>query len=300
MESVEKNPPLINLFPKPINRKSKIGPKSKLLPLELTAFLLDFFTYEELIKFCNANVHFYNAFVKSLHKTKIQLSFLSQKYNFVYSPEKSLSSYQEMNTDQKGLFFQIDNGQIKYYSLAKYFDWSWKDNPSFWTEKNIKDSIIESSTPFLISVCYLDTNFHFENILSGTYKLFIYHFLTTTFSLALTVKVGDKIVYDNPFPTEEMVDNCKEFEKTWKKQTNEEDQNNQDSEDDDDQNDNYTDTRLYKQFICDFTITKNDLEGIKSGLTVSVEFRHLNNYWKKKWLIHGGVLERTDIKFIMD
>lgn len=319
MRSVQKKSYKINLCPKPITRKTSISPKAKLLPLNLTVYLLDFFTFEELVKFCNANVHFYNAFVTILKKTKMQLSYLSKIFNFKYSPEKNLSSYHEMNTEQKGLYFQIDDGQIKYYSLANYFGWAWKDDTRYWTAKNINNAVIEGPTPYLNTVCYLDTHFHFENVLAGTYQLYIYHFTTNQISLTLTVKVGDKNVYHKKFPTDDMLDECKAFEKTWEKETNANEENEDkkkqqgsDNEDEDEDNEyinqyfnsnhhqNNKDLRLYKQFICDFTITENDIKKINEGLKVTVEFRHTTDWWKNDWLIHGGVLERTDIKVILE
>ena len=57
--------------------------------------------------------------------------------------------------------------------------------------------------------------------------------------------------------------------------------------------------KLYKQFICDFTVTKDDLLGCDKGQILFIQFTPSNDGKMSGLYIHGGILERTDIEIKM-
>ena len=142
-------------------------------------------------------------------------------------------------------------------------------------EKSIGSYEENGDVYYLISVCWLDTKFHFYHVNpKNNYKLYINEFFVMNKrfqnSLKLKVILGEsKIVYESIFPSDKMY------------KENSGPKNN---------------CKLKEDYIC--YIKKEDFNGVEKDQNgdclVKVEFFHNNDFWKSGWFIDGGCLVETE------
>ena len=298
----------LQIFPKKITRVAKQSVFSIKLRENLMVYLFNFLSYKDLYKIGKTCIYFNNAFVLKQNKWINSIQPIADKYCFSFTSNDIRNTIDDtlkehtvfpVNSYQKGLYVQLYEDYIRYYSIAFYFDWAWKGTTSYWRVVNIPNAALNEQTPVLIDVCYLNTNFSFHHIKEGYYKLYLIHFVTSLSrgTLDLKVKVGNIVVYTRGFPTKEMIDNCKRFNQELKKGKKEEKskEDNDDCDDGDSDEDYYfrDPEGLYNQYLCEFEVKDLDELQKNEGVTVSVEFFHKDLDWKNGWYIHGGYLDKT-------
>ena len=293
----------IQFFPKKISRPAKQSIFSIKLRENLMEYLFNFLSYKDLYKIGKTCIYFNNAFALKQKKWINSMHPIAEKYCFSFRPDDMRNTIDDtlkehtvfpVNSFQKGLYVQLYEDYIRYYSLAFYFDWAWKTTDSYWRVEQIPNSILCNKTPVLISVCYLNTNFCFHHLKEGNYQFYLIHYISSLSlnKLNLKVKVGNREVYSSDYPTKEMIYNCKKHNKALKKAKLEKeakDNNKNDSK----MEDTNKPEGLYNQYICQFEITDKDIPDKNEGVTVSVEFFHKDLYWKTGWYIHGGYLDKN-------
>ena len=252
----------------------------------LTQHLIKFFDYNEIYELGKTNVFFMNNVIEYLDNNETwpeQVRKLKLKYNFqIYQNEVDLTLQQAKENKRRYKFpkeehgcdnyYQFDLDGNRYISTASSHNWWHTDNPNHWTKDKMQGSYVKDQEIHrLISVCWLNTNFHFYHVNpNNNYKLYIneYFLKNRAFenSLQLTIKLGvGKIIYQNNFPSKEIfMRNCGPKENM----------------------------NLKEDFICN--IKKEDFNDVEKDLNgdclVNVEFYHKNNYWKSGWCIDGGSL----------
>ena len=297
-----------HFYPKRIDRKAKPSIFSSKLRENLMTYLFNFLSYKDLYQIGKTSIIFNNALALKQKGWLNAMQPLAEKYSFSFTPDDIRDSIDDtlkehavfpVNSDQRGLYVQLYEDYIRFYSLAYYFDWAWKGTTSYWRVVKIPNAALNEQTPVLIDVCYLNKNFSFHHIKEGYYKLYLIHFVTSLSrgTLDLKVKVGNIVVYTRGFPTKEMIDNCKRFNQELKKGKKEEKskEDNDDCDDGDSDEDYYfrDPEGLYNQYLCEFVVKDLDELQKNEGVTVSVEFFHNDLDWKNGWYIHGGYLDKT-------
>lgn len=290
----------LQIFPKKITRVAKQSVFSIKLRENLMVYLFNFLSYKDLYKIGKTCIYFNNAFVLKQNKWINSIQPIADKYCFSFTSNDIRNTIDDtlkehtvfpVNSYQKGLYVQLYEDYIRYYSIAFYFDWAWKTTNSYWRVENIPNAALCDKTPVLINVCYLNTNFCFHHIKEGNYQLYLLHYVSSLSpnKLILKVKIGDREVYSRDFPTKEMIVNCKKHNKELKKAKTGKDNKNNDS----DVEDNNKPEGLYNQYICQLEIKEKDIPKKNEGVTVSVEFSHKDLEWKNGWYIHGGYLDKN-------
>ena len=290
----------LQIFPKKITRVAKQSVFSIKLRENLMVYLFNFLSYKDLYKIGKTCIYFNNAFVLKQNKWINSIQPIADKYCFSFTSNDMRNTIDDtlkehtvfpVNSYQKGLYVQLYEDYIRYYSIAFYFDWAWKTTNSYWRVENIPNAALCDKTPVLINVCYLNTNFCFHHIKEGNYQLYLLHYVSSLSpnKLILKVKIGDREVYSRDFPTKEMIVNCKKHNKELKKAKTGKDNKNNDS----DVEDNNKPEGLYNQYICQLEIKEKDIPKKNEGVTVSVEFFHKDLEWKNGWYIHGGYLDKN-------
>ena len=173
-----------------------------------------------------------------------------------------------IDSPQRGLYLEIDNKLMKYYSLAYYSKWAWKNDTNYWIDKIVPNAPLNEKTPYLDNVCWLDTHFGFEHVLPGKYKFKLMHLAyESEIELILKVTVNDRVVYEEDYPDNKTISECNNFMK------------------------NKSEPEIYTQEMCEIDITDSDAKN--EGAIVNVQFVGKNqSEFKENWYIHGGVLEQ--------
>jgi len=256
----------------------------------VTQHIFHFFDYNELYELGKTNVFFMNNLIEYLENNNTwpeEVRKLINKYHFqIYQGEVDLTlnlakkkkrTYKYYQQENEGInYYQFNLDGNRYISIANSFKWAHQDNNMYWTkEKSIGSYEENGDVCYLISVCWLDTKFHFYHVNpNNNYKLYLNEFFVMNKrfqnSLQLKVILGEsKIVYESAFPSDKMY------------KENSGPKNN---------------CKLKEDYICyirkeDF----NDVEKDQNGdCLVKVEFFHNNDFWKSGWFIDGGCLVETE------
>ena len=177
--------------------------------------------------------------------------------------KKNKRRYKYPQLENEGInYYQCNLDGNRYISIANSFKWAHQDNNMYWAKQKAIGSYEENGDVYyLISVCWLDTKFHFYHVNpKNNYKLYINEFFVIyklfRNTLKLKVILGEnKIVYENVFPSDKMY------------KENSGPKNN---------------CKLKEDYICyirkeDF----NDVEKDQNGdCLVKVEFFYNNSFWK--------------------
>ena len=180
--------------------------------------------------------------------------------------------------NKKVNYYQYDIDGNRYISIARTFDWSHKNNDTYWREEKIYGSYEkDSGVPYLFTACWINTNFSFFHVKPNNYRLYINeHFKRNKkFKEKVKLKVvidENIIIYDKIFPNNIIFDNNSSGERDQE--------------------------RLNEDYIClikkeDFNTAKKDING---DCVVNIEFLHLDHYWKGGWFIDGGSLREISQK----
>ena len=271
--------PKIKREPKHKNFNNKLSSK-------LTKNLFKYLTYKESYEMGKINLFFMNNIIeyfketepwpekirklKGKYKFKIfqnevdetlkESQFKKRRYKFPSEKEKEINYYQ----------YDINGNQ--YISIARTFYWAHKNNDNYWREEKIEGSYEkDANVPYLVTVCWVDTNFSFFHVKPNNYKLYINEtfinnkrFIEKVF---LKVIIDENIIiYNKKFPDQSIFDN------------NNSDRNN---------------PRLNEDFICyikkeDFINAKKDENG---DCKIRIQFNHADHFWKGGWIIDGGSLK---------
>ena len=280
-----------------IQREPKEKNFNKKLSSNLTKYLFDFFSYKELYELGKINVFFMNNlvnYIESSERWPEKVRKLNSQYKFkIYQGEVDNSLKEakikkrkykfDSENDKQVNYYQFDMDGNKYISIARTFNWAHKDNEMYWRDESIKNSLEENQkVPFLIIVCWIDTNFSFLHVKPGNYKLYINeHFVThknfiEKVKLRVIINEGkeNKVLFDEKFPSREI------FNK-----------NN---------SSNSSNAILNEDFIC--YIKKEDFDGIEKDengdCIVKIQFNQTDNFWKGGWYIDGGILKEVTQKEI--
>ena len=185
--------------------------------------------------------------------------------------KKRLLKFPSEEEDKKVNYYQFNIDGNRYISIARTFNWAHKDNDSYWREEKIDGSYEKDSTvPYLITVCWIDTKFSFFHVKPNNYKLYINeNFIKSKRfreKMKLNVIIDENIIiYDKIFPNDTIFDN-----------------NSSEREH----------ARLNEDYIC--LIKKEDFNGAKKDINgdcvVNIAFTHTNMFWKGGWFIDGGSL----------
>ena len=202
--------------------------------------------------------------LKKLHcVTDSELSSLTEVKSFF-----NKTRLMTIDSSQKGLYLEIDNKVMKYYSLAYYSNWAWKNDTNYWVDKIVRNAPLNEKTPYLDNVFWLDTNFCFKHVLPGKYKFKLMHLVRVNkIELMLKVTVNDRVVYEKDYPDNQTLTECNNFMS------------------------NKTEPEIYIQEMSEIEITESDAKN--EGATVNVQFVGKDqSMFKRYWYIHGGILER--------
>ena len=274
-----------------IKRNSKEKTFKK-LSSNLTKYLFDYFTYKDLFEFGKINLFFINNIIDYINQNEPwpeKVRKFKSKYNLTIYQNEVDSTLKEakikkrrykypLENEKRLNYYQFDIDGNKYISIARTFDWAHKDNDLYWGEEKIEGSYEPNeNVPYLITVCWLDTNFAFYHVKLNNYKLYFNeHFIKNSNikeRISLKVIIDENIVInESKFPSKKIFDN-----------------NISEKEN----------SRLNEDFICfikkeDFKKAKKDEKG---DYIVKVEFNHGNDdYWKTGWFIDGGCLREITQK----
>jgi hypothetical protein len=279
-------------FMKKIKREPNVKTFNNKISPNITKYLFDYFSYKELYEMGKINLYFMNNIIDYIKETEPwpeKIRKFKSKYNLkIYKDEVDLT-LKEAKINKRRYKFPSDNGnEINYYqfdmdgnkyiSIARSFNWAHKNNNSYWREIKIKGSYEpKQDVPYLITVCWVDTNFSFFHVKKNNYKLYMNETFITSkkFVERIVLKViidENIIIYEKKFPNQKIFDN-----------------NNNEEEK----------SKLNEDFICyikkeDFDKAKKDEKG---DYIVKIEFSHGNdNYWKEGWIIDGGCLREITQK----
>ena len=258
----------------------------------LTKYLFDFFSYKELYEMGKINLYFMDNIIDYFEENEPwpeKIRKLKSQYNFkIFQNEvdnsleeakmkKRLLKFPSEEEDKKVNYYQFNIDGNRYISIARTFDWAHKDNDSYWREEKIDGSYEKDSTvPYLITVCWIDTKFSFFHVKPNNYKLYINeNFIKSKRfreKMKLNVNIDENIIiYDKIFPNNTIFDN-----------------NSSEREH----------ARLNEDYIC--LIKKEDFNGAKKDINgdcvVNIAFTHTNMLWKGGWFIDGGSLREITQK----
>ena len=280
-----------------ISREPKEKYFNKKLGSNLTKYLFDFFSYKELYEFGKINVFFMNNlvdYIDSSERWPEKIRKLNSQYKFKISQGEVDESLKEAKlkkrkykfdseNDKQVNYYQFDINGNKYISIARTFNWAHKNNEMYWREEDIQNSLEQDQyVPYLIMVCWIDTNFSFLHVKPGNYKLYINEHFSThrSFIEQVTLKViinegkENKVLFDEKFPSREIYNN--------------------------NSSNNSSNSRLKEDFIC--YIKMEDFDGIEEDengdCIVKIQFFHTNDFWKGGWYIDGGILKEVTQKEI--
>ena len=274
-----------------IKRESKYKNFNNKLSSNLTKYLFNFLSYKEAYEMGKINLFFMNNVREYYEETDPwpeKIRKIKSKYKFkIYQNEvdstlkeakikKRRYKFPSLN-DKEVNYYQYDIDGNKYISIARTFGWAHKDTESYWREEKIEGSYEkDSNVPYLITVCWLDTNFSFFHVKPNNYKLYINeHFIKfKRFKEKVTLQViinENIVIYNKIFPDQQTFDN-----------------NNSDRDN----------SRLNEDFIC--YIKKEDFENAikdeNGDCKIKIQFNQINNYWKGGWFIDGGCLREITQK----
>lgn len=176
----------------------------------------------------------------------------------------------KVNSNQQGLYIEFSKQFVKYYSLAYYSKWTWREDTRFWVDKELPNAPLQAKTPYLDNIFWLNTNFSFEHVVPGKYKFYLMHLVyNNDLDLNLKIKVNDRVLYDNDYPDSKTISECENFMK------------------------NKSSPAIYTQEMCEIEITENDAKN--GGANVKVEFEgNDQSEEKNNWYIHGGILQKEN------
>ena len=255
--------------------------------------LFDFFSYKELYEMGKINLYFMNNVIdyfeenepwpEKIRKLKSQYKFKIYRNEVDNSLEEAKEKkrrykFPSEEENKKLNYYQYDIDGNRYISIARTFDWSHKNNDTYWREEKIYGSYEkDSGVTYLFTVCWINTNFSFFHVKPNNYRLYINeHFKRNKkFKEKVKLKVvidENIIIYDKIFPNNIIFDNNSSGERDQE--------------------------RLNEDYIClikkeDFNTAKKDING---DCVVNIEFLHLDHYWKGGWFIDGGSLREISQK----
>ena len=167
-------------------------PKDKLfknkMSSNLTKYLFDFFNYKELYELGKTNLFFMNNLVDYLHESEPwpeKVRKLKSKYKFTIYQNEVDSTLEEAKIkkrrykfpsedDKEVNYYQFDINGNRYLSIARTFSWAHKNNDLYWREEKLEGSYEkDQNVPFLVTVCWIDTNFSFFHVKPNNYKLYL-------------------------------------------------------------------------------------------------------------------------------
>ena len=274
-----------------IKRESKYKNFNNKLSSNLTKYLFNFLSYKEAYEMGKINLYFMNNVIEYNEETNPwpeKIRKIKSKYKFkIYQNEVDSSLKEAQIKKRRYKFPTLNNKEVNYYqydidgnkyiSIARTFAWAHKNSENYWREEQIEGSYEkDSNVPYLITVCWLDTNFSFFHVKPNNYKLYLNeHFIKfKRFKEKVTLKViiyENIVIYNKIFPDQQTFDN------------NNSDRNN---------------SRLNEDFIC--YIKKEDFENAQKDengdCTIRIQFNQINNYWKGGWFIDGGCLKEITQK----
>lgn len=275
-------------------------PKDKLfnnkMCSNLTKYLFDFFNYKELYELGKTNLFFMNNLVDYLHESEPwpeKVRKLKSKYKFTIYQNEVDSTLEEAKIkkrrykfpsedDKEVNYYQFDINGNRYLSIARTFSWAHKNNELYWREEKLEGSYEkDQNVPFLVTVCWIDTNFSFFHVKPNNYKLYLNENFISNYNqfkekVMLKVIIDENIIiYEKRFPDKDT------FNKNSNKKEN---------------------AILNEDFIChikkeDFDKAKKDDNG---DCKIKIQFNHLDNFWKGGWFIDWGNLKEITQKEMDD
>ena len=292
---VKSNKEIKTTFMPKINRQPKNKNFNNKMSKNLTKYLFDFFSYKELYEMGKINLYFMNNVIDYFEENEPwpeKIRKLVTQYNFkIYQNEvdesleeakikKRRYKFPSEEENKNVNYYQYDFDGNRYISIARTFDWAHKNNDSYWREEKIDGAYEkDSGVPYLITVCWLNTNFSFFHVKPNNYRVYINeHFKKSKRfkeKVKLKVTINENIIiYETKFPHNDIFVN-----------------NSSDERDN---------ARLNEDYIClikkeDFNEAKKDING---DCIVNIGFEHLDNFWKGGWFIDGGSLREITQKEI--
>lgn len=282
-------------FMNKINRAPKSKKFKDKLSSNLTKYLFDFFPYKDLYEMGKINVFFMNNIVDYFQNNEPwpeKIRKLKLKYNLSIHKNEVDGSLKEAKISKRRYKFPSEDGKNvnylqydidgnKYLSIARTFSWAHKNNDSYWREEKILGSYEkDSNVPYLITVCWIDTNFSFLHVTPSNYKLYINENFVRMkrFKEKVTLKViinDNIIIYNEKFPSQQIFNH---------------------------NNNRKEDSKLNEDFICyikkeNFNEAKKDENG---DCVVKIQFNHIDDFWKGGWYIDGGCLREITQKQLED
>ena len=274
-----------------IKREPKHKNFNNKLSSNLTKYLYNFLTYKESYEMGKINLFFMNNIIEYFEETEPwpeKIRTLKGKYKFKIFQNEVDETLKESKIKKRRYKFPSENEkEVNYYqydidgnqyiSIARTFYWAHKNTDNYWREEKIEGSYEkDANVPYLITVCWMDTNFSFFHVKPNNYKLYI----NETFirnkrfieKIFLKVIIDENIIiYNQKFPNQSIFGN------------NNNDRNN---------------ARLNEDFIC--YIKKEDFENAKKDengdCKIRIEFNQVNLFWKGGWFIDGGSLKEITQK----
>ena len=274
-----------------IKRSSVEKNFNKKMSPNLTKYLFDFFSYKELYELGKTNLYFMNNLIDYIDQSDRwpeKIRKLKATYNFTIYPNEVDDSLKQAKINKRKYKFPSENGKEvnyyqfdidgdKYISIARTFNWAHKNNEIYWREEKLPNSYEEDQgVPYLISVCWIDTNFSFLHVKPGNYKLYVNETfnIDKNFEEKVKLKVtigGNKVIYEVIFPSQQIFDNNSNTRQN---------------------------SCLNEDFIC--YIKKEDFDDVQKDengdCKVRVDFNHTDDFWKGGWFIDGGCLKEITQK----
>ncbi len=251
-----------------IERKENLGVKTKWkISRNLTNYLCDFFTYNEMKTIGNINIRFRNIYSKYLYEWVPYLTQeIKDKYNIELPSDEIDETFSMANEKKRiykirendGLYLTIENNKLNIIKLAKYSNWAWKNDNRYWMESAINNSYLGETIPRLKMVFWCDTNFSFNLINSGNFSLYLHHAFPSleVKSLNFKVFVDGISIFESDYPNENL---------GYKKGS-----------------------VLEENFVC--KIQESDFDNNKINHEIKLQFNHKNLWGINGWLIDGAKL----------
>ncbi len=198
----------------------------------ITNILFPFFTYKEIKNMKNINILFYNCFIDYVNLWFNDLKNILNEYKIEFPTVINTISKNE-SIDKKIKYkcpydkcHYIEFSEKGFNHIGLFIDenWTWKNDSRYYETKIYKNSFFNNETPYLITVCWVDTNLTMTNIKDGHYKLYLRHSVYKLREKCMRLKIflNDNEIFSSEYPTRMMIDNNLNFLKNEKKKIKEE------------------------------------------------------------------------------
>lgn len=256
-----------------IHRESQLSLFKKIKKSVISRILFEFLKEEDIVEAGKVNIVLRNcvsdyfSFIRSDINTT--LKYLEKKYNLEMDNNYEYQSFEDFLGKKLFKIKNIEENIVKFknnlypifYGLFNKVEWSWVNNPSYYTKVLYPNSIL-GKTRKLSAVCWLNCEISLHNIPKGNYSLSIRHRFDglDEKELQLKVSVENSQVFYMEYPSSEFLNKNRNYDNT-----------------------------LFDSYLCN--INKNQFNNDKCNIVVNID--HFDGTaWKYGWSIDALILEK--------